>query len=172
MAWTEPQTAVSGAVHTAATHNTQVVENLKFLIRPPLAKARRFVSGVSIPNTADTTVVWNSTTKDSTGTMHPAGTPERLVAPVAGTYRASYELGWTANPTGIRRARLYVNGAGLIESQATLFTVTGANDAHIGRSVELVLAPNDYITVTAYHSAGAALNVTPLSWMSLHLISL
>ena len=115
-----------------------------------------------------TLITWTAADTFDTDSMHdPASNDSRILAPIAGKYLAMATVGFAANTTGSRFARIEKNAAGVLDagtfvSQAALDANTEATNptATSFSFFGLVdMAANDYIEVFAYQSSGGALNV-------------
>lgn len=81
---------------------------------------------------------------------------DQLVAPFDGIYRISGSIGWAVNGTGSRAAYLQVNGSSAAISRvATAAAVT----IFVPVTTTSLLTKGDAVTLAAYQSSGAALNV-------------
>lgn len=126
---------------------------------PPFLGARVSNStDTSVPNSTWTALPFNTEAFD-TGALHDTVTnPERFTAPRTGYYLLNGIAQFAANSGGLRELALFKNGS--LEVYLQSVTASSATDQPVIGSATIVhLAAGDYVTLNAYQSTGAALNV-------------
>jgi hypothetical protein len=166
---------LTGAVTTSAgvTVGTDVTASGVKLNKPPLFigyqhTIQSIASGSAVAVILDTEVV------DSVNGHDLVTNPTRYTAQVAGYYEAFGNVALAANTTGLREARINVNGT---DPAPSIWTIQNATTA--GASVCCVagfvfLNVGDYVELVAVQTSGVALNTaatTPTSSLSLKWIS-
>lgn len=107
----------------------------------------------SIANGTNTSITWTETTDEGGDFASPT---TQYICPVAGVYEIDYEFQWDGNATGIRIARILING--VVQSE-NYKTPGHANDVSQERHVKMKLAITDTIEVQVRQTSGGALNV-------------
>lgn len=155
MAWTNPRTWVTREIPTAAMLNTEVRDNLQYLHDPPQVQLRK-TSDQSIPNGAETALIFATELYDPNNMHDTATNNTRVYLPDAGLYLCTGQVQFAPNTTGIRRARFRVNGGpsfGEFQDSAP----NGTNNARLLPVGQRRFAAGDYIELVAYQTSGAAL---------------
>lgn len=110
----------------------------------------------AVPSGTWTAITYDSESLDTDGFHSVVSNTSRLTIVIAGTYRIDGLVAFVANSTGVRGARVAVNGTA-IRSQTNLPTTVGsAWSAPCWAEVPLNL--NDYVEIQAFHNSGGALN--------------
>lgn len=169
------QTFTGGTANplTVAQMN-QVRDNFRALSSIP--KARVYAtSAQGIANITDTTVAFQAERYD-TDVIHDTSTNnDRLIAKTAGVYAFGANVGFEANATGSRIAKIVHSGGSAIAYDDRTANTVGGEPTVINLSTEWTMAVNDYVTLTVYQSSGGALSLiqtssfSPEFWM--HRIS-
>jgi hypothetical protein len=154
----------AGDILTAATM-TDVQTNLANQRVPPMCMATR--SGTqSTLNATFTAVQFNGTDRYDTDSMHdPASNNTRITFNTAGVYVVQGEMYWDANATGVRLARIRLNGATTLNT--AIVPNTGGSDGVatlVGCTYDFVVS--DYIELLGYQSSGGALNMQASCFLS------
>jgi hypothetical protein len=117
------------------------------------------------------TVLSFNTEISNVGAIHSTGTnPSRLTAPSAGLYIVGGTLAYDANATGLRAARILLNGATAIGNSLYAANTTG-DVTIVNVSTARFLSANDYVELQADQTSGGSLNVdyfneqSPVFWM-------
>jgi len=128
----------------------------------------------SIANNAFTDVQWENELFDNHDMFDSAVSNTVLNIPIDGLYLIEYGINWTANSTGLRIARVRINGAAtiLFDTRTTVptptqmqFTVTGAR----------YLVAGDTIALQVLQNSTVALNLSPagdLTYIKILMFSL
>ena len=111
----------------------------------------------SIPNNTDTLILWNAESYDHGGLHSTVSNTGRLTAVKAGIYAWTFNGKFDGGGTGYRQIQIFINGA-IRLSQKAYIADSGNGDQMFSLAGETELSLNDYIVVSAKHSAGAALN--------------
>lgn len=149
---------VPGQNNPSSLWNSQVRDGHTFLANRPLFVGTQ-INAQSIPNAAWTPVVIDSAQTDSYTGHSNSTNASRYVAQVPGWYAVSGIVCYTANATGVRAARLHVNGSVVQGSAQMNLTPTTADLCGIATPVRTVyLNVGDYVEVAAYQASGAALS--------------
>jgi hypothetical protein len=157
-----PRTWVASEFVTATIMNSAVRDVLNFLLDPPHVYAYRSTALTHTSNGNWLAVNLDGELYDSTGTMHDAGTPSRLVAPEPGVYRGTIGVAFVTNVTGARGVRVRKNAAGSDASGTPIAeTAIGALTAFGNRVVcpfQVELNSGDYIEPFYYQGSGGSLD--------------
>lgn len=115
------------------------------------------LSNVNIPNNAASPAALSiASAQKNTGNQWSSGTD--VVINVAGTYEAGINLDFAANATGIRQARISVNGSAYKAWNAP--AISGF-ETTVGGSIKIPgLNVNDVVTFRAYQNSGGVLALT------------
>ncbi|MFF7142231.1 hypothetical protein ACFZB5_13415 [Streptomyces nodosus] len=161
---------VAGNFFTAALARAGIYNAGTFLLNPPL-----FV-GTQNTTQSTTTGAWTVTSLDTTQVDSYGGhsnttNNSRYTAQVAGLYQVCGVVGWASNATGIRGARLHLNGAP-IQGTAQM-TIAASGSVHaMATPVRVVrLGAGDYVEVAGWQSSGGALvtnvgsDIAPALWV-------
>ncbi len=124
---------------------------------------------VSIPDSAETAVTWDTEDFDTDGSHSVSANTSRLTAPIAGTYIIMAKIGWAAHATGLRNVVIRYNGATRIDD--VVDNPPGASTFRQAIITSYHLAAGDYVECMAWQSSGGALNVerdaNRFSWFSM-----
>ncbi|MFI7643748.1 hypothetical protein [Nonomuraea sp. NPDC049400] len=167
-----PRTWTVGELLTAAKLNTDLRNGLNFLLSgKPLAILGK-TGNQTIPNSAWTTITWNSETVDRDAGHDNATNNSRYTAQTAGYYRVVAALLWNSGFTAKIRQTMVVKNASLAMFQGTGF---GDADGSFASSTSLgtvFLAVSDYLEVQGMQATGSSWDVVPsstrfeLEWVS------
>jgi hypothetical protein len=117
----------------------------------------------SVNNTTDTTLTWNAEIWDTDNYHSTSTNPSRITIPagLGGKYLLTGTLAYQSYGAGSRFVSVRINGAGsfYISSMTNL----GGFDVSIPYAMTLVLNAGDYLQMSTYQDAGAAINVTATS---------
>lgn len=119
------------------------------------------VSGDSSQNITSgtwTEVLWNTETVDGEGMHSNTSTPERLIPTKSGWYQFNFSLLFLANSTGIRQARVQLNGASLPGGDYAVNTVPGVA-TNITGSLLVYINAGQYLKVEVYQNSGSGVNL-------------
>jgi hypothetical protein len=153
-----PHQFAVGEVATANNVNTYY-SGILFLENPPLLTMIQGVAVTSIPNSAWTSLGFDTNTIDTYNGHSTITNNSRYVAQVAGWYRTCGNVSFVANTTGIRGVRLAVNGTVTNASaNYTNPTLVGAVTTMTTPTKNVFLNVNDFIEVQAIQTSGGALN--------------
>jgi hypothetical protein len=118
----------------------------------------------SVNNTTDTTLSWNAQLWDTDNYHSTSTNPSRMTIPagLGGKYLLTGTLAYGGSAVGARFVSIRVNGASsfYISSSTNLGAVFNVS---IPYAMTLALNAGDYLEISTYHDAGAALNVTAVS---------
>jgi hypothetical protein len=125
----------------------------------------------SIPHGAVTDVSFSGTDGTASAGIWNGANPTRIVAPVAGFYLCGGAVEFAANTTGLRVVYLRLGGATIKAQVIAPVTASAGGPASIVIATGLVLAANDFVTLSVYQDSGAPLNLTvgvvPNLWLAL-----
>lgn len=112
------------------------------------------------------TLAFNLEDFDTDDIHNNATNNSRLTCKTAGKYLIGGVVRWSPNATGIRSARIYLNGATVI-AEVTDVNAGGADDIALDVQTVYDLAANDYVELQAFQNSGGNLNVEAPShfWM-------
>jgi hypothetical protein len=160
MAWTAPTTRADEYVVTAATWNTDVVDNLAWLgTSKPHGRAYNSAN-ISLTTATLTILTLDSERVDVGGGHSTAVNTGRFTVPAGGGgfYHLTGCASFAGNATGFRELRLVLNGATSIAMQR-LTTVSAAASTVVQVSADYQLVAGDYVEMRAQQTSGGALNV-------------
>jgi len=126
-----------------------------------LTASAHLTSDQSIANATMAAISWDAELHDYGG-FWAAGNPTRFTVPYTGVYRATANIVFDGNATGLRAAFITVNGATPPSGQLGGFTTGAVSTAKIYANAVMpdsVLTAADYIEVYAYQDSGGALDV-------------
>jgi len=109
----------------------------------------------SINDSTETAITFTAETFD-VGGYWDAGAPTRLTIPTTGYYIFGGQVSWATNTSGIRDAKLFVNGS--VINIETRNPVTGAFAIHHIVTVRS-LSATDYVELYGRQTSGGALNL-------------
>lgn len=129
---------------------------------PTVQVYKTAAGGQSLTTATYAPVTFESEAWDNRSMHSTVSNTSRLVAPVAGKYRVSATITFTANTSGARAINFRVNGSttqryGTISVPAS----TGGLATQLSTSTELDLAAGDYVEVWAYQNSGGDLTLPP-----------
>jgi hypothetical protein len=165
-----PRTFGPGETEVASYLNAGVRDAVNFLTGPPIAQLVQ-ATVQSVPNAAVAVVLFDSSVTDSYGGHSNTLNNTRYTAQVSGWYFVSGIVGFAANSTGVRVARLAKNGTAVIYFDAWSAAVVTNNATSAGTSGILFLAAGDYVELDCFQTSGGALStilIGPQSGMSVY----
>lgn len=130
-------------------------------------------AGVSIPNNADTAVVFDTESYDTDSMHSTVSNTARLVAPVAGKYDIKGRLAFNANATGLRYLKIRLNGTTVIDWDAEN-SPTAGQTTFLGVARDSLMSASDYVELLAFQNSGGALGTgsgPALIHFEMHLVS-
>lgn len=161
MAWTNPSTAVSGEVLTAAVWNSDVRDNVKFLARPPSVRVERDATQ-SLDNSTWTEISFDVEAWD-TDTMWSSTAATKVFAKTAGKYLVTGIGSFAASTAGSNRAfgfRKNTTSGGPSEGSMLINppeTGAGAN-YRICVTNLITLTTGQYLQFVGFQDSGSGLN--------------
>ena len=174
MAWTAPQTWVTGQIVTAADMNTDIRDNVGYLgglkrngtVLSSLGASSELLgnygcrayntSNITASNTTWTNLTFNTESWDS-GTIHDIGSnTQNFTVPVAGKYLVRASVYWAANSTGLRQIRVTNGGTATGE----VGTTVGSSNAFSQQYMDVVsCSASDVLVFQVWQSSGGNLDV-------------
>lgn len=122
----------------------------------------------SIPNSAMTTVAFDTEAYDTDNIHSTTVNNSRLTATTAGFYSIGGTLSYTANATGYRALQILLNGATVLAGQGFVSSALSQSANWLNVSTMMFLSAADFVEVQTFQSSGGALVAgTPLFWMAL-----
>lgn len=137
------------------------IDSTQFIDSPTQPRASVTNSATQSLTDSTLTAIAFDTEVFDVGTTHDNVTNNtRLTVPAGGDgiYLIVGQVGYTANATGLRMARIRKNGSAALNT--TLVTTTAADTPSIPVSAIASLAAADYVELIGYQSSTGALNVT------------
>lgn len=121
-------------------------------------------SAQSISNNADTEVLWNAEFYDTDAFHSTVSNTGRMTIPSgkAGKYLVQVNLGYAANATGQRMARIKHRNSGgttLYENEFRVANVGATYETYVANWAVRDAAVGDYFTVEAWQTSGGNLNL-------------
>ncbi|MFJ8606382.1 hypothetical protein ACIRH0_04210 [Streptomyces sp. NPDC093675] len=144
---------------TAALARAGIVNAGTFFLNPPLFVGTQ-TSAQSIPNSGSvwTAINLNTEQVDSYGGHDTVTNNSRYTAQVAGLYQVCGVVGFANNATGVRGARLHVNGS-VVQGTAQMTLTANGSGTGLPTPIRTVrLAAGDFVEVAGWQSSGAALS--------------
>lgn len=157
--WVDGQ--AGGTADSAAKKN--LIEDGIFNIHnAPAVRAFHNANQAIVTNTL-TAVALNSERFDQAGgaasNQHDTVTNNsRLTCRYAGVYHIAGCISWAGNATGIRETDIRVNGTTLIQLAKEINAGAGENVVQ-SINAHYLLAVNDYVELTVWHTAGVNINI-------------
>jgi hypothetical protein len=122
-------------------------------------------AAVSIPNDVFTTLALDSEVSDNDAIHDTVTNNSRLTCRTAGVYSISGRVGYVANTTGLRGAKVLKNGTTFVSNM--VFQAAPAPDGTYVETHTIVeLAVGDYVELQAWQKSGGALNTLSSSGVS------
>lgn len=171
-----PATAAPGQKITANFWNTQVKNDLNFILSGKPVCQLMQTTAQSITNGTPTAISFGSAgdeVVDSDGQHDTATNPSRVnIGKTLGLYRISGAVAYTSNSSGTyRRAYISFNGTQLpagfgagLQPNATFYTVNA------GPFIVRATAATDYVELMALHDATAAVNTGVTGGLKSHFL--
>lgn len=151
-----PQLAgpIVGYPASQAYLTAQVYNPLYFLLNPPLFYGVQ-ATGQNILNTTNVAITLDTGVTDTYGGHSNTVNNTRYTAQVAGYYDMCGCVGYQPNATGVRSAKLYVNGSVIQGSAVEIPAVQSANAVTIATPVvNKYLHVGDYVEVYTWQNSG------------------
>ncbi len=150
-------------VATSSEMNSYVRDPIAFLLSPPIAELRQTVAQ-SISNNVDTPLLFDTEDNDSANGHSTSVDTTRYTAVYPGWYELAGGVGFSANTTGIRTARWYVNGSALAAGVVYVLPITGGlSTVFTARTKKVYLNIGDYVELCILQTSGGALNTAVTS---------
>lgn len=126
---------------------------------PPIVGARAFNNAnISINNTTNTALTFNSERYDNGGLHSTSSATGRMTVTIPGRYAFWATVRFAANATGFREVAIVVNGTINIAIQDTN-AIAGGVPTIVTCAGEFDMAAGDYAEVFVFQNSGGALNV-------------
>lgn len=113
-------------------------------------------ANLSIPNTAVTTLTFDSEQFDSDTIHDTSSNTSRLTCNTPGVYQITGQIAYTSNATGIRSAYIRLNGTNYIAITTT--NAVNGDRSIIQVTTQYELIATDYVELQTLQSSGGALN--------------
>ncbi|MGW2936085.1 hypothetical protein ACWDA7_30505 [Streptomyces sp. NPDC001156] len=159
---------VANNLFTAALARAGIYTTGNFLLAPPLFVGTQ-TSAQSIGNNPSpwTAISLNTEQVDTYVGHDNVTNNSRYTAQVAGVYSVCGVVAYAANATGVRGARLHLNGSAIQGSAQMTLPGPGTNLCGVATPVRAVqMAVGDFVEVAAYQNSGASLSTTTSSDLS------
>ena len=165
-----PTFATGAIVHQAQLNLLSAGVNNLSLILAGVPATRTYVPAAaaninasqSIPNAADTTVTWN-TTSINNDSMWSSGAADHLLIQTAGVYVALARTHFTSNATGTRAAHILLNGTNIIANSVAVTAVNAvgvsADTIFTAMTPPMRLSVGAALYLSVYQNSGAGLNL-------------
>lgn len=156
MAYSSPASVSAGTV-APATWGNSVKAAADYLANPPSCRVYNSAD-ISLPNGTFTVITFNQERHD-TASMHSTSVnTSRITIPDAGLYLITGHLAFASNATGIRAARIQMNGVTVLAAHMNLGTTSASAESEISISTVYKFAAAAYIELYAFQNSGGALN--------------
>lgn len=161
MAWSAPRTWVVGELVTANMMNTFIRDN-QIQLYDGMPAARVYNTGVqSIPDSADTALLFPSERFDTEAIHDTVSNTSRLTCKTAGKYLIIGDVGFAANAAGLRDTKIRLTGATLIAVHRHQVDAGVGAQVHVASVSTLYdIAVDDYVELVVFQSSGGALNTS------------
>ncbi|MGW5477718.1 hypothetical protein [Streptomyces sp. NPDC004008] len=153
---------IANNLFTTALARAGIYNTGSFLLGVPLFVGTQ-TSAQSISNNVSgwTAISLNTTQVDSYTGHSNSTNNSRYTAQVAGIYSVCGVVAYAANATGVRGARIHLNGSVIQGSSQMTLPGTGTNLTGVATPVRAVqMAVGDFVEVATYQNSGASLNTT------------
>lgn len=136
--------------------------NLQLQMQPPLMFTQQTLNAQSIPNNANTFIVWDGTMLDTVNAMNQyTNGAEACIIWQEGWYEIYTTVQFAANSTGNRRIYIIQNQTFALRQVAPVeMRSTGSGVSALTASATIYCALGDAIAVMVKHDAGTALNTS------------
>lgn len=156
MSWNAPIHWENNQLITADDLNHQIEENLKFLYPPSAARVYR-TSARTIGDTTWIKVGFENERFDTEDIHDNVTNNERLICKTAGRYLIFGHAGLSANSTGLRKIRIYLNNTtGLAEQSVVGSSITTV----MSIATVYELAVDDYVELEVYQNSTSTLSLS------------
>lgn len=145
-----------GDVFTEAMWDDSLKTNLNNLIVPAACRAYNNAN-IAVPNNTFTALTFNSERFDTDGMHSTSVNTGRITVTTPGVYTVAAHVNFASNSTGLRTARIRLNGATVLAVHDSPANSTGSASLTVATIYELAL--NDYLTVEVFQNSGASLDV-------------
>lgn len=153
---------VANNLFTAALARAGIYNTGTFLLNPPLFVGTQ-TSSQSVNTGAWTTIGLNTSQVDTYGGHSNSTNNTRYTAQVPGVYAVCGVAAWATNATGVRGARLHVNGSVVQGAAQMTIPSSGSGTALLTPVRTVRLAAGDYVEVAGWQSSGAPLSTITAS---------
>lgn len=117
----------------------------------------------SIPNNADTAVLWNTEQYDDASYHSTATNTARFTVAADGRYDLLAQVAFVANATGARHIGIRKNGSEVVDRQINA-TISGSSLPVRVSMAGLALVAGDYLEVICWQNSGGALALQYQDW--------
>lgn len=146
-----------GNFDTGAWWTANVTNPLTYGLNPPLFVGTQTATQ-SVNNNAWTALTLDTEQQDTYGGHSTTTNTSRYTVQVAGWYTVCGVSVWANNATGVRGARIHINGTVVQGTCGLIATVTTGSLTGVATPARTVfLNSGDYVELGGYQSSGAAL---------------
>ncbi|MGW1525466.1 hypothetical protein [Streptomyces sp. NPDC002159] len=150
-----PADEVPGASIASALWNAQVRDGIGYLLNEPVFVGTQTSSQNVLHNTW-TALNLNTEQFDTYGGHDNVTNNSRYTAQAPGFYAVCGIACFTANATGVRAARIHVNG-NVVQGSCQMFMTQNTNITGVATPLRTVyLSAGDYVEVAGYNNSGLA----------------
>ncbi|MEV6833469.1 hypothetical protein AB0N17_02890 [Streptomyces sp. NPDC051133] len=150
-----PASEVPGGSVASSLWNSQVRDGLGFLLADPLFVGTQTTSQNVLTSTW-TPINLNTEQFDTYGGHDNTTNNSRYTAQVAGYYAVCGVVCFATNSTGVRAARIHVNGA-VVQGTSQMFPTLPSNTSGVATPLRtLYLNVGDYVEVAGWNNSGLA----------------
>lgn len=151
-----------GDIGSAALLNQQLYNGLTFLLGPPLFFGVQTASQ-TITNTTNAAVTFDTNVVDTYNGHSTSTNTSRYTVQQAGYYDICGCVGYGGNSTGVRSAKIYVNGGVIQGSAVEVPAVVSGNAVTIATPVvNKYCNVGDYLEVWTWQNSGGNLGTSAL----------
>lgn len=151
-----PVSEVPGDSIASALWNSQIRDGLGFLLNDPLFVGTQTTSQ-NVPNSAWTAISLNTSQFDTYGGHSNTVNNTRYTAQVPGYYAVAGVVCFAANATGVRAARIHVNGT-VVQGSSQMYPTLPSNTSGVATPLRTIyLNASDYVEVAGWNNSGLGL---------------
>jgi hypothetical protein len=124
----------------------------------------------SLTNDSATIILFTATDEYDTATMHDTASNQgRITCALAGVYRFTACVRFAADADGYRNVFFRHDGSTFLDGARVPAVAGGTVQTDVSHTVDFKMAANEYMEVSARHTAGASLNVERATFSAVYL---
>jgi hypothetical protein len=152
-----PVRAAAGGFITSSFWNAQVDQGIGYSLAVPLFVGTQTITQ-SISNSSWTVIALDTEQSDSYAGHSTTSNSSRYTAQVPGWYQVCGVTAWGSNATGVRAARIHVNGS-VVQGTSQMIVATSGSITGVKTPTRAIfLNTGDYVEVAGWQNSGGALS--------------